>query len=309
MVGFADRLIDRARAYQSRIVIGLDPDIGRFPEALQARLRLEPTEERLEETLFAFNRIVIAATESEAVAYKPQAAFYEQYGLAGIRALQRTLMLLRQKALLTILDAKRNDISHTAGAYATAYLAEKHPLFDQPNSWQVDAMTINGYLGSDGVRPFLACNADAGLFILAKTSNPSSGELQDLMLAEGGTVAEKMAALCQHWGEESVGQQGFSNVGLVVGATYPQVAARLRKIAPQAPFLMPGFGTQGGDLDAIVAGSDAKGMGAFAASSRGVLYPFQPEALADEQWSDLAMVQIGEAAKGLRLAVQEKLGG
>ncbi len=228
MSGFADRLIEKAYENQSRVIVGLDPNIKRFPEYLQEELRQDPTDERLEETLVAFNRTVVAATRDQAVAYKPQAAFYEQYGLAGVRALQSTITMLREAGLLTIIDAKRNDIAHTAGAYATAWIGARHPLFDTPNPWRSDAITINGYLGRDGIDPFIAANPDAGLFVLAKTSNPSSGELQDLSLASGETVAEKMASLAQSWGETHIGQRGYSNVGIVVGATWPEYSARLR---------------------------------------------------------------------------------
>lgn len=312
MSGFADRLIDKARRSQSRVIVGLDPVIPYFPAYLQTRLHHTPTEEMLEETIVAFNQVVVAATETEAVAYKPQAAFYEQYGMAGLRALHRTILLLRERGLLVILDAKRNDVAHTAAAYATAWLAPRHPLFDSPNPWQVDALTLNGYLGSDGILPFIAANTEAGLFILGKTSNPSSGELQDLPLwdattGRGGTVAEKMAELVDQWGQSSVGQQGFSNIGLVVGATYPDLVSRLRAIAPQAIFLMPGIGAQGGALEAIVAGSGQKGVGAYAASSRGLLYPFQPAELANEEWPKLATTRIEAVIHTLRQTIQAQL--
>jgi orotidine-5'-phosphate decarboxylase len=309
MGGFADRLLAQAGKNRSRMIVGLDPTLQRFPEYLQGQLKAEPTEQCLEDTVFAFNQAVIEATEDQAVAYKPQAAFYEQYGLAGVKALQRTITLLREKGLLTIIDAKRNDIAHTAGAYATAWLSATHPIFKTPNLWQSDAITINGYLGRDGIDPFLAANPDAGLFILAKTSNPSSGELQDLPLASGETVAEKMAALAQGWGESVMGSCGFSNIGIVVGATYPEYSARLRSIAPNAPFLMPGIGAQGGSLDAITAASGKDGMGAYAASSRGVMYPFKPEECDGSNWQDLTRLRIADAAKTLREAIQARLEG
>ncbi|MEO5362257.1 MAG: orotidine-5'-phosphate decarboxylase [Magnetococcus sp. DMHC-8] len=311
MTTFADRLIDRALACHSRIVVGLDPDVARFPVALQARLRQQPTEAQLTEILVDFNRVVIEATATEVVAYKPQAAFYEQYGLAGLQALQRTIALLHERGLLVIMDAKRNDVAHTAGAYATAWLAPRHPLFGTPNPWQVDAITLNGYLGSDGIRPFQAVNAEAGLFVLAKTSNPSSGELQDLPLwAEGKpgvTVAEKMAELVHQWGDARLGRQQFANVGMVVGATYPEMAHRLRRIAPHALFLMPGVGAQGGSLDAVVAGAGPHGVGAYAASSRGLLYPFHPDELSDDGWPDLVTARVAAATGQLRRLIQEKL--
>lgn len=306
---FSDRLLESARMLHSRVIVGLDPDLKRFPAHLQSQLRVEPTEERLEETIVEFNRAVIEATEEHAVAYKPQAAFYEQYGLPGMKALQRTVTLLREKGLITILDAKRNDIAHTAEAYALAWLSPQRPFFNTPNPCQVDAITINGYLGRDGILPFLEVNPDAGMFVLAKTSNASSRDLQDLPLAEGGTVAEKMAALTHDWGQDSLGQHGFSNVGMVVGATYPEVASHLRKIAPNALFLMPGIGAQGGSLDAVVVGSGKSGFGAYAASSRGVMYPFQAEELPDSNWLKPTLQRIGHAAKNLQEAIQNKLVG
>ncbi|MEO5331857.1 MAG: orotidine-5'-phosphate decarboxylase [Magnetococcus sp. YQC-5] len=307
MSHFADRLIDRALTSHSRVVVGLDPAVESFPQFLQTRLQEEPTEACLEETLFAFNQTVIEAVAEEVVGFKPQAAFYEQYGLAGIKALQRTMMFLRAQGLLVILDAKRNDVAHTARAYATAWLAPVHPLFKTANSCQADALTLNGYLGGDGIQPFLDVNPEAGLFVLAKTSNPSSGELQDLILASGGSVAEKMAELAEQWGQEYRGEQGFSNVGVVVGATYPEMAARLRQIAPHALFLMPGIGAQGGSISSVVAASGTRQVGAYAASSRGILYPFRPAELAGPDWRTLAMARMGQAARALRTAIQAAL--
>lgn len=307
MSGFADRLIERAKENQSRVIVGLDPDIEKLPAYLQAQLRDNPCAEQLEEVIITFNRVIIEASEKHAVAYKPQAAFYEQYGLAGVKALQRTITFMRDKGLLTIIDAKRNDIAHTAGAYATAWIAAKHPIFKTQNPWQSDAITINGYLGRDGIDPFLTANPDAGLFILAKTSNPSSGDLQDLPLATGETVAEKMAALTQKWGEPLLGEHGFSNIGMVVGATYPETAAKLRSIAPNAPFLMPGIGAQGGSLDAITAAAGKGGLGAYASSSRGVMYPFKPEECSGADWADRAFGKIAAAAEELRQAIETKL--
>ncbi|MBF0342456.1 MAG: orotidine-5'-phosphate decarboxylase, partial [Magnetococcales bacterium] len=230
MQHFADRLIERAQRLNSRIIVGLDPEVERFPAFLRQRLREEPTEERLEETLFAFNRLVIEASAPQAAGFKPQVAFYEQYGTAGHVALRRTLMLLRDLEIPIILDGKRNDVAHTAKAYATAWLAPLHPVFKTPNPWRADALTINGYLGRDGVAPFQEVNPAAGLFILAKTSNPSSGDLQDMELVAGGSVADRMAQLAETWGEGTIGAHGYGNVGIVVGATYPETAARLRGV-------------------------------------------------------------------------------
>ncbi|MBF0096058.1 MAG: orotidine-5'-phosphate decarboxylase [Magnetococcales bacterium] len=305
---FSDRLVAQARTKQSRVIVGLDPQLEFFPGYVQQRLRQEADHALLEEMIVQFNQVVIRATAPVAVAYKPQAAFYEQYGFAGLRALHRTIGLLRQQGLLVIMDAKRNDVAHTAGAYATAWLAERHPLFAEANSWQVDALTVNGYLGSDGIHPFQVVNPSAGLFVLAKTSNPSSGELQDRILKDPDqaevTVAEKMAQLVDGWGRGTEGSAGYGQVGMVVGATYPEMARRLRALAPQALILMPGIGAQGGSLDAIVAAGGDDGVGAYAASSRGLLYPFRPEEMPDDNWAQQAEARIQRVALQLREAIQ-----
>ncbi|MEO5345739.1 MAG: orotidine-5'-phosphate decarboxylase [Magnetococcus sp. YQC-9] len=307
MSHFADRWIGRALRIRSRVVVGLDPEVERFPAQLRQRLRDEPTEERLEEVLFEFNRAVIEASAADAVGFKPQVAFYEQYGSAGHVALRRTLMLLRDMGLPILLDGKRNDVAHTARAYAIAWLAREHPLFSTPNPWRADALTINGYLGSDGVLPFQEVNPEAGLFVLAKTSNPSSGELQDLELTSGDTVAERMALLAEAWGERSIGTHGFSNVGIVVGATYPKTAGRLRALAPHALFLMPGIGAQGGSLEAVTRAAGFNGVGAYAAASRGVMYPFKPGEISGPGWRGEVMDRVAAAARELREAVNSAL--
>ncbi|MCI0561362.1 MAG: orotidine-5'-phosphate decarboxylase [Nitrososphaera sp.] len=290
---FPDRLVMRASEVGSRLIVGLDPNVDKFPMFLQQEWRERPTLENLADIIFRFNQAIIEATKVVAVAYKPQAAFYEQYGMAGLLALQRTVGFLRKQELIVILDAKRNDIAHTAKAYAEAWLSSERPLTFTPNEWRVDAITINGYLGRDGVEPFLAINQEAGLFVLAKTSNQSSQEIQDCQLIEGGTVYEKMASLANEWGADDVGEHGYSRLGLVVGATYPEATKRLRKIAPKALFLMPGLGVQGGDLESIAEGAGADTLGAYAASSRSVLYNFTPEETNSEDWGD----KVGEGAR------------
>ncbi|MBF0186897.1 MAG: orotidine-5'-phosphate decarboxylase [Magnetococcales bacterium] len=307
---FSDRLIRQARTKNSRLIVGLDPNHSRFPLALRERLGAKVSDKRISKILFEYNRLVIDATADLAVAYKPQVAFYEQYGLGGHDALIKTLAYLRLKGLLSLVDGKRNDIAHTARAYAISWLSPRDVL-GRHNPTCGDALTINGYLGSDGVRPFQEINPNAGLFVLGKTSNPSSGELQDLTMADGAmTVYETMAALADIWGSEARGEEGFSNIGLVVGATHdPTIPVAIRKHAPHAPFLMPGIGAQGGSLDCIVSGSNAQGEGAFAASSRGVMYPFDPDAseLTGKKWKKRARAMIHTAAEEVVQAVRNRL--
>ncbi|MBF0308322.1 MAG: orotidine-5'-phosphate decarboxylase [Magnetococcales bacterium] len=309
MPHFADRLVDRARHYASRVIVGLDPDLDHFPLILKRELGKSPQPGALEETLYQYLVTIIDATRDIAVAYKPQAAFFECFGLEGMSALQRTLEHLRQNECLIILDGKRNDVAHTARAYANAWLAAKRPLFGTPNPWRSDAMTVNGYLGSDGIRPFLDADPDAGLFVLAKTSNPSSGELQDLTLAGSGeTVCHRMAGLVTQWGANWRGVSGYSRVGMVVGATYPETAAQLRRLAPQALFLMPGIGPQAGSVAAIRAGAGADGLGAYAAVSRNILYPCTPEELDRPDWRNRLTRAASEAARGMKELIRSTLG-
>jgi len=304
---FADRLIEQAKKLDSRLVVGLDPDLEKFPAALHNSTNPIVTENPLEEAIVQFNRIVIDATSDCAVAYKPQVAFYEQYGIAGMRALQRTIELLRSRTLISILDAKRNDILHTAGAYAKAWLSPLRSFPPSQNLCQVDAITLNGYLGKDGIRPFLEINNDAGLFVLAKTSNPSSVDLQDLLLADGQTVYAKMAHLAKQWGETEIGRNQYSRVGLVVGATHLEATKQIRRIAPQALFLMPGVGIQAGSLESIAVGSGTDKLGAYAAASRSILYNYRPEDINGDHWIEKLKKNVSEQANRLKEAIQQEL--
>jgi|GEM_PF-36086 len=306
---FADRLVERAERIDSRLIVGLDPDVEHFPGYLQGRFRSDPTPDVLEEIIVEFHEVVIEATSPLAVAYKLQVAFYEQYGLAGLHALQRTIALLRERDLPIILDAKRNDIAHTAKAYGLAWLSHSRPSLGDDNDWRVDALTVNGYLGHDGIQPFLDVDPYAGLFVLAKTSNPSSGEFQDLLLKEEEIMNhERMALLAKEWGKETIGERGYSRIGLVVGATYPEASRQLRDLAPTALFLMPGVGAQGAGYDSVALGGGKDGLGAYAASSRSVLYGFDPKRGADAGvWQSAVAKASNTEAEKIRDGVREAM--
>ena len=307
---FSDWMIERSEALDSRVVVGLDPDFTKFPAALQQRVTGGVDDAAITDALVEFNQAMIDGTADYAVAFKPQAAFYEQYGLAGYTALLKTIGYAREAGVPVILDGKRNDIGHTAGAYGQAWLADELPFIGKANPARADAVTINGYLGSDGIHPFLQAKEGAGLFVLGKTSNPSSGELQDHHLKDSGlTVYETMASLCHDWGESNLGASGFSRVGLVVGATYPEVAARIRQIAPNSLFLMPGVGAQGAGVEGIVLGSREDGHGAYASSSRGIMYSFDKAAGADaSNWRIAVSSAAAREAGKLRDAIRTALG-
>jgi orotidine-5'-phosphate decarboxylase len=306
---FADWMVERANAIDSRVVVGLDPDLGKFPKCLRDAILGSEDPGVVTTSIVDFNKALINGTKPYAVAYKPQAAFYEQYGLAGYSALLETIAYARSVGVPVIFDGKRNDIGHTASAYGNAWLADKHPFLERANPARGDAITINGYLGRDGVQPFLDASATAGVFVLAKTSNPTSGELQDLTVDDSTTLLyERMSALSAEWGESNVGSSGFSRVGLVVGATYPEVARRVREIAPHALFLMPGVGAQGAGVEGIVMGSNSDGHGAFASSSRGIMYSFDSDVAASvDSWRDEVTAACAKQASELAASIRQVL--
>lgn len=273
MVDFRQRLEQARREKRSAVCAGLDPRWEQLPPAFK---RLAPAD-----ALLAFSKDIIDAVAETCIAIKPQAAFYELYGPAGFVALQEACLHARRRGLLVLLDVKRGDIGTTAEAYARAYL---HP--DGP--FDADALTVNAYLGSDGVQPFLdiARRHGKGVFVLVKTSNPSSGELQDLSLAGGGAVFEKLADLVNDWDCEAV-----------VGGTYPEQAARARALMPRATILVPGYGAQGASAEDVSVSFRSDGGGALVNSSRGIIFA-QP-------WPEGPR----RAAEEMRLAIEDALSG
>ena len=282
-MNFADRLIAQVIAKKSHVVVGLDPRWGAMPPQLQAiaskyNEALSPQAAAL--AFHQFGREIIDAVSDVAVAIKLQVAFYEQYGPWGMHALVQTVKYAREQGLLVIADAKRGDIGSTAQAYAQAYLGGLAPVNEPGWSLQADAVTVNAYLGSDGLEPFLqAAQATAsGIFALVKTSNPSSGELQDQRLASEQPVYELMAKMVHDWGQPLRGEKGYSSLGAVVGATYPAEAGTLRQLMPQSLFLVPGYGAQGGDAQDVLPAFNEDGLGALISSSRAIIFAYQKDA-------------------------------
>jgi len=247
-----------------------------------------------------FNRRVIDAVAEHAVAVKCQIAFYEMWGLLGLTAYCNTLDYAREVGIPVIGDVKRNDIGSTAGAYASAHLGTPEKKEDEtddedqgsmPDELVADAITINPYFGSDGVKPFLTCAAESGrgLFALVKTSNPSAGDIQDLR-TQHGPVYERIGALVEKWGEDYVGDSGYSLLGAVVGATYPQTLQVLREVMPHTFFLVPGVGAQGASAADAAAAFDRNGGGAIVNSSRGIIYAYDRDPYIDRygmsHWTD-----------------------
>jgi len=256
---------------------------------LPARLTAEHT---LPDALFAFNREIIDAVHDLVPAVKPQIAMYEQYGVAGMQAYAQTVQYAKSKGLVVIADIKRGDIAGTAAAYAS-HLTD---------TWGADFATINPYLGGDSIEPFTqVCRAqDKGIFVLVKTSNPGSGDLQDMPLANGLVVYEHIAELVRTWGAELMGERGYSRVGAVVGATYPAQGEALRKRMPNTFFLVPGYGAQGGTGAALRGFFDENGQGCIVNSSRGIIAAWQADVRFGEN-------NVGDAAREAVFAMKKDL--
>jgi orotidine-5'-phosphate decarboxylase len=269
---FADRLAAAVWAKGNAVCVGLDPRWDALPRALRQRhgdASPEATAAAFEE--FCGRVLDIVAPLVPVV--KPQAAFFEACGPAGFATLQRLQRKARALGLLTIFDGKRNDVAATATAYADAAF----------RVWQADAITVNPYLGRDAVEPFLqgARRRGAGVFVLVRTSNPGSGQFQNL-LCDSRPLYRHVGDAVAAWTRENLGQCGFGDVGAVVGATHPAELAELRQALPEVLFLVPGFGTQGGTTADVAAAFRSDGLGAVVNSSRGILFPFAPDEAAWE---------------------------
>ncbi len=272
-----DLLIKKIIEKNNPSVAGLDPKMDFIPEFIKEKAfeQYGKTLKGAAEAILEFNKGLIDGFCDIVPAVKPQSAYYEMYGLEGLRAMDETIKYAKSKGLYVILDVKRNDIGTTAQAYSNAYLGETDICGEKVRAFTPDSVTVNGYLGTDGIKPFTDNLQDGkSIFVLVKTSNPSSGELQDIM-ADGDRIYEKMAGLVNKWGEDLIGEYGYSSVGCVVGATYPQQAEVLRKLMPQVFFLVPGYGAQGGGAKDVVPAFNKDGLGAIVNSSRGIMCAYK----------------------------------
>ncbi|MEG0580025.1 MAG: orotidine-5'-phosphate decarboxylase [Niameybacter sp.] len=280
-----DRLLTKIKTVENPTVVGLDPTYSMIPNFIKQEMleRFGRTPKAVAEMFIKFNKMIIDEVYDLIPSVKPQIAMYEQYGLEGLRAYMETCEYARKKGLIVIGDIKRGDIASTAAAYAghIAGVEVEGEFFDL---WQEDAVTLNPYMGYDGIEPFIeACNNnDRGLFILVKTSNPSSSEIQDL-LVDGTPIYDKTADLVSKWGELSMGEMGYSRVGAVVGATHKEQGAELRARMPHTFFLVPGYGVQGGTAENLKGFFDKDGLGCIINSSRGIIAAYKNDKEVSEE--------------------------
>ncbi len=288
------KLISNIQKTNAPIVVGLDPMLGYIPEHIQKKAFAEfgATLEGAAEAVWQYNKEIVDCTYDLIPAVKPQIAMYEQFGIEGLKAYKKTVDYCKEKGLVVIGDVKRGDIGSTSAAYAVGHLGKVQVGSRTYAAFDEDFATVNPYLGTDGIKPFLdVCRQEKkGIFILVKTSNPSSGEFQD-QLIDGKPLYELVGEHVAKWGEECMGDT-YSYVGAVVGATYPEMGKVLRKIMPKSFILVPGYGAQGGKGKDLVHFFNEDGLGAIVNSSRGIIAAYK-----QEKYAKFGAEHFGEASR------------
>ena len=298
------RLIEKIAQMQNPSVVGLDSLLDYIPQHIKDEkfATYGDTFDAAAQSILEYNKAIIDQICDIVPAVKPQAAYYEMYSWQGMWALCETVKYAQEKGMIVIMDGKRNDIGSTMQAYAKAHLGTSTVNGKELSAFGSDMLTVNGYLGSDGVNPLLPiCDEqDKGIFVLVKTSNPSSGELQDQKIGDK-SIYETMGAMCEQWGSQTENNYGYSRVGAVVGATYPEQLAEMRQKMPHTFFLVPGYGAQGGGANDVAGAFDTNGLGAIVNSSRAILTAWKK---AGTDGKDFA-----EQARKAALAMKEDIMG
>ncbi len=288
------KLISNIQKTKAPIVVGLDPMLNYIPQQVKDKAFQEfgETLEGAAEAIWQYNKEIVDCTYDLIPAVKPQIAMYEQFGIEGMKAFKKTVDYCKSKGLVVIGDVKRGDIGSTSAAYATGHLGKVQVGSKTYSAFDEDFATVNPYLGSDGIKPFMeVCKEEKkGLFILVKTSNPSSGEFQD-QLINGKPLYEMVGEKVAQWGEECMGDQ-YSYIGAVVGATYPEMGKVLRKVMPKSYILVPGYGAQGGKGADLVHFFNEDGLGAIVNSSRGIIAAYK-----QEKYAKFGAEHFGEASR------------
>ena len=306
-----NKLIANIKKTNAPIVVGLDPMLNYVPEHVQKKAFAEygETLEGAAEAVWQFNKAIVDATYDLIPAVKPQIAMYEQFGLPGLAAFKKTVDYCKEKGLVVIGDIKRGDIGSTSAAYAVGHIGKVKVGSKTYAPFDEDFVTVNPYLGSDGVNPFLdVCKEEKkGIFVLVKTSNPSSGEFQDQKI-NGRPLYELVGEKVAAWGSEVMGDE-YSYVGAVVGATYPEMGKVLRKVMPKAYILVPGYGAQGGKGKDLVHFFNEDGLGAIVNSSRGIIAAYKQEKYAnygEEAFADASRAAVEDMVADIRGALEAR---
>ena len=306
-----NQLIANIKKTGAPIVVGLDPMLKCIPEHIQKKAFAEfgETLEGAAEAIWQFNKEIVDKTYDLIPAVKPQIAMYEQFGIPGLVAFKKTVDYCKSKGLFVIGDIKRGDIGSTSSAYAVGHIGKVQVGSKTYAPFDEDFVTVNPYLGSDGVNPFIdVCKEEKkGLFILVKTSNPSSGEFQDQMI-DGRPLYELVGEKVAQWGEDCMGDE-YSCIGAVVGATYPEMGKVLRKVMPKSYILVPGYGAQGGKGKDLVHFFNEDGLGAIVNSSRGIIAAYKQEKYAnygEEAFADASRAAVEDMVADIRGALEAR---
>lgn len=306
-----NKLISNIRKTNAPIVVGLDPMLNYIPEHIQKKAFAEfgETLEGAAEAIWQYNKGIVDATCDLIPAVKPQIAMYEQFGIPGLIAYKKTVEYCKSKDLVVIGDIKRGDIGSTSAAYAVGHLGQVQVGSKKYVGFDEDFATVNPYLGSDGVKPFMdVCKEEKkGIFVLVKTSNPSSGEFQDRVI-DGRPLYELVGEKVAQWGDELMGD-GYSYVGAVVGATYPEMGKVLRKIMPKTFILVPGYGAQGGKGADLVHFFNEDGLGAIVNSSRGIIAAYKQEKYKEfgaENYADASRAAVKDMIADISGALENR---
>ena len=298
-----DKLINKIKKTDNPTVIGLDPKYDMLPECIKSKYG--KTLEDISKAILEFNKEIIDNTYDIIPAVKINIAFYEMYGIEGMKVFEDTYKYAKEKEMVVIADIKRGDIGSTAQSYSNAFLGKTKIGEKEVSIFDVDFVTVNPYMGTDCVKPFIDdCKKyNKGIFVLVKTSNPSSGELQDKKIEGGEKIYIEVAKLVENWGKDLIGENGYSSISAVVGATYPNQLKEIRKIAPHTYFLIPGYGAQGGKAEDIALGFDENGLGGIINASRRLMYAYK-----SEKWKDkFAESQYGKATRAEAIRMKEEL--
>lgn len=298
-----DNLIDKIKEKNSPIVMGIDPRYEMIPNCVKSKYPKDLA--GFAESSVEFAKSLIDATYDIIPSIKPQLAYFEMMGSNGLSAFQEIVDYAKSKGLIVIADAKRGDIGTTSQGYSNTFLGKTSLDEYEETIYGADFVTVNPYMGTDCVKPFIedAKKYNKGIFVLVKTSNKSSGELQDLKLENGKKVYEQVATLVEEWGKDLIGEYGYSSISAVVGATYPEQLKEIRNLAPHTFFLIPGYGAQGGKAEDIALGFDKNGLGGIINASRSLMCAYK-----SDKWKDkFTEEQYAEATRAEAIRMRDEL--
>ena len=310
-MNIVDQLISQIMEKKNPTVLGLDPDINKFPKCYKSLYKGSGNDfQETADIIFQFNKDIIDTVYPLISSVKPQIAFYEKYGSYGVHAFEQTVRYAHEKGLVVIEDGKRNDIGNTANAYAQAHLGNVELISGVISpSINADFLTVLPFLGTDSLQPFVdvCISNNKGVFILVKTSNPGSGEIQDIKTTHGLTISQEIANYVATQALTFMGQYGYSSIGAVVGATYPEEAKILRQMMPTSYFLVPGYGAQGGTAKDIIPCFNPDGLGAVVNSSRGLLYSHMSDSERNNCTKEEYLLSVYNATKAMQQEIYTTL--